>query len=98
MNLPKLLRELHAERDWLEAMIAALEAASQSPAHRLTGILASSVENGGGRGCLVHLRQGKKRELARLAGLVRRDVRRRRRPEPKLVPFLADRRRREATG
>jgi hypothetical protein len=98
MNLPKLLRELHAERQWLETMIGALEVASRSPAHRFTGILVSSIQNGEAGQCILHLRRRKKAELARLAGLLHRDVRRRRRAEAKIVPFALERRRKEAVG
>ena len=76
MNLEKVLKDLHAEKRWLESLIGALETASSSPAHRLIrGLDQSLWHSRRARG----LRFGpqKKSELARLAQLVGRNGHRR---------------------
>ena len=71
MDLEKVLKDLHAEKQWLESMIGALETASSSPAHRLIRGLDQSLWHGRRvRGLRVGSR--KKTELARLAQLVDR--------------------------
>ena len=76
MNLERVLRDLHAEKQWLESMIVALETASSSPAHRLILGLDRSLWNGRrARGVRIGAR--KKSELARLAQLVDRNRHRR---------------------
>ncbi len=76
MNLEKVLKDLHAEKQWLESMIGALETASSSPAHRLIRTLDQSLWHGRSeRGLRVGTR--KKSELARLARLVGRNDHRR---------------------
>ena len=72
MNLEKVLKDLHAEKQWLESMIGALETASSSPAHRLIRSLTQSRR---ARGLRVGSR--KKSELARLAQLVGKNGHRR---------------------
>ncbi len=68
MNLEKILRELHQERRWLQDLIAALELAFHSPAHRLISALSPD-----GRFSPGVWRQGGRRrtELSRLAWMVR---------------------------
>ena len=72
MNLPRLLRDLHAEKRWLETVIAALEIASRSPTQQFAAVLVSSLEAQRWGGRILHLSRSKKAELARLAGQVRR--------------------------
>ena len=43
MDLEKVLKDLHAEKQWLKSMIGALETASSSPAHRLIRSLDQSL-------------------------------------------------------
>jgi hypothetical protein len=76
MNLEKVLKDLHAEKQWLESMIGALEAASSSPGHRLIRSLDQSLWHGRRvRGLRVGPR--KNSELARLAELIGRNGHRR---------------------
>jgi len=76
MNLDKVLKDLHAEKQWLESMIGALETASISPAHRLIRSLDQNLWHGRrARGQRVG--PGKKSELAKLAQLVGRNGHRR---------------------
>ena len=99
MNLSKLLQDLHAEKRWLETMIAALEIASRTPAHRFTGVLISSLEEGELPECILHLGKQKKAQLARLAEQVRRaDLRRRGRTGERLISIEPDARRRVAVA
>lgn len=99
MNLPRLLQDLHAEKRWLETMIAALEVASRSPAHRFTGVLVSSLQKGAARGCIVRLNRQKKAELARLAKQVRRaEMKKRGRTGMRLVSIQPETRRRAAVA
>lgn len=72
LNLPKLVQDLQAEKRWLEAMIAALEIASRSPAQRFADVLVDSLQASEASGCILHLKRSKKAQLARLAGRVRR--------------------------
>jgi len=67
MNLEKLLKELHAEKRRLDAMIGALETASKSPAHRFIRTLERSL--GHRRGWRLAPRT--KAELGQLAQQVR---------------------------
>ena len=76
MNLNKVLKDLHAEKQWLESMIGALETASSSPAHRLIRSLNQSLWHGR-RACGLRVGPRKKSELARLAQLVGRNGHRR---------------------
>lgn len=97
MNLPRLLEDLHAERQWLETMIAALEIASRTPAHRFTGALISSLQDEELPGCILHLGKHKKAQLARLAERVRRaDLRNGGRIGARLVSIAPETRRRVA--
>lgn len=99
MNLPRLLQDLHEERRWLETMIAALEIASRTPAHRFTGVLISSLQDEELPRCILHLGKQKKAHLARLAERVRRaDLRIRNggRMGARLVSIAPDTRRRAA--
>ncbi|HYM13340.1 MAG TPA: hypothetical protein VEU62_21555 [Bryobacterales bacterium] len=99
MNLPRLLQDLHAEKRWLETMIAALEIASRTPAHRFTGVLISSLEDGELPECILHLGKQKKAQLARLAEQVRRDdLRKRSQADARLVSIEPDTRRRVAVA
>ena len=71
MNLPRVLRDLHAEKRWLEAMIATLEIASRSPAYRFAEALEASLKQGR-HGCVLHLSRNKKEELLKMAEGVQR--------------------------
>ena len=105
MDLRKLLKDLYAERRWLETMIGGLEVAARSPAHQFTGMLVETLRNAGTDGCIAHLPQRKKTELARLARLVRSSqakqragVNRRLKARLNVVSFAPEVRRKEATG
>jgi hypothetical protein len=99
MNLPRLLNDLHAEKRWLETMIAALEITSRTPAHRFTGVLISTLQDGELPECILHLGKQKKAQLARLAQQVRRaDLRRGGRIGERLVSIEPDTRRRVAVA
>jgi hypothetical protein len=75
MNLEKALRELNAEKQWLEGVIGALEIASVSPAGRLLQSVGRSVSPfANGQGLRIGARQ--KSELAKLAQMVRQAGRR----------------------
>jgi hypothetical protein len=66
MNLDKVLKDLHAEKQWLESMIGALETASISPAHRLIRSLDQSLwHDRRTRGLRLDARR--RTELAKLA-------------------------------
>lgn len=69
MNLEKVLKDLNAEKRWLEGVIGALEIAGSSPAHRLIRSLDQSIWNGGRRRGL-HLGPRKRTELSKLARMV----------------------------
>jgi hypothetical protein len=75
MNLEKALRDLNAEKRWIEGLIGALEIASVSPAGRLLQSLDRSLSPGAsGRGLRVSSRQ--KTQLAKLSQMVQQDGRR----------------------
>lgn len=69
MNLEKVLKDLHAEKQWLESMIGALETASISPAHRLIRSLDHSLWHGR-RARGLRLGPRKRTELSKLAEMV----------------------------
>ena len=92
MNLTRLLQELHAEKRWLEDMIAALEAAPRSSAPWLVKALVIGLHNSASGGWTVNLAPEKKAELARLASRICRAAARRRPardPGPRLVRLKA---------
>ena len=70
MKLTMLLRELHAEKRWLDDVIAALEAAAL--ASELAEPLVRRLRHYASRGRVVHLDPKEKAELARLARQVNR--------------------------
>lgn len=69
MNLEKVLKDLHAERRWLESIIGALETASSSPAHRLIGSLDQGLRRSR-RDSGWRLGHRQRTELSKLAQLV----------------------------
>ncbi len=90
MDISRLLRELHAERRWLECLIGALEAAA--PASEPVQTLASRLYRYGSEGRMVTLGPAKKAELARLARRIRPGLPRhtwRHAPGPRLVRSVA---------
>ena len=73
MDLDRILNELHAEKQWLETIIGALELAARSPAEQFTARLARGLGDGRSHRRPIYLGQQKKTELARLAGRVQRN-------------------------
>lgn len=66
-NFDRLLEELHAKKAWLDQMIAGLEAAAESPQHRLIAEAAESFESAGTHTPKVDIRSSKRSELQLLA-------------------------------
>ena len=66
-SVERLLEELHAKKLWLDEMIAGLEAAADSPQHRLIAQAAETFEKAGQRQPKVDLIQSKRAELQTLA-------------------------------
>ncbi len=66
-SVERLLEELHAKKRWLDHMIAGLEAAADSPQHRLIAQAAETFQEAGAASPKVDLIQSKRSELQRLA-------------------------------
>ena len=66
-SMERLLEELHEKKLWLDEMIAGLEAAAESPQHRLIAKAAETFEKAGQRQPKVDLIQSKRTELQTLA-------------------------------
>ncbi len=66
-SVERLLQELHEKKHWLDEMIAGLEAAADSPQHRLIASAARTFEEAGPRQPRVDLVQSKRTELQSLA-------------------------------
>lgn len=72
MDLIAVLEDLHAEKQWLDRIIAAAEVAARSPSHQFMCLLASTL----GRRSPSHilrLRRPTKSRLQRLAGRLQRE-------------------------
>ena len=79
-NVDHLLEELHEKKRWLDLMIAGLEAAIDSPQHRLIEMAARTFQDQPGHAPKVDLIAGGPGDLAELArsvgqGRLRRPVR-----------------------
>ncbi|MBI3666387.1 MAG: hypothetical protein HY236_09225 [Acidobacteria bacterium] len=72
MDLDRILKELHAERQWLETIISALEVAALSPAEQFTSTLVRELNGERSSRRTLYLGPRKKMHLARLAGQVRK--------------------------
>ncbi len=66
-SVERLLEELHEKKQWLDQMIAGLEAAAESPQHRLIAQAAETFDSAGSRQPKVDLVQSKRTELQTLA-------------------------------
>ena len=66
-SMERLLEELHEKKAWLDQMIAGLEAAAESPQHRLIAQAAETFEQAGYRQPKVDLVPSKRAELQTLA-------------------------------
>ncbi len=94
MNVTRTLRDLYAQKRWLNGVIGALEIASRSPEGRFTAMLASKLCHGSRVGPLVGLRRQKKAEITRLANLIRgsrHTPRLAARPPARVLPFRVER-------
>ena len=94
MNLPGLLRELHAEKCWLDDLIGSLEIAARSPVQRFASALIDSMAEVDGP--ILCLPGRKKEELVRLARLVTREERTKARHQRRFGPALMPRHRQGA--
>jgi|GEM_PF-2258520 len=65
-SVERLLEELHEKKNWLDQMIAGLEAAANSPQHRLIARAAKTFEEAGAQP-RVDLMASKRSELQTLA-------------------------------
>ncbi len=66
-GVDRLLAELHEKKLWLDQIIAGLEAAVDSPQHRLIAQAAETFEAAGPRQPKVDLKASKRSELQNLA-------------------------------
>jgi hypothetical protein len=62
-----LLQELHEKKQWLDMMIEGLEAALESPEHRLIQLVEQTFEESQAEAPCVDLEQGGRSALATLA-------------------------------
>lgn len=65
--MEQLLEELHQKKAWLDQMIAGLEAAADSPQHRLIAQASETFEQAGPRQPKVDIGSSKRGELEKLA-------------------------------
>ncbi len=82
VDIDLLLNELHAKRKWLDTVIAGLEAAIQSPDHRLIESLSAAYSNGDNGRPKVDLRSRQQAKLSRIASQIRRHTVRRQSEHP----------------
>ncbi len=92
MNLDRVLEDLHAERQWLDTMIGAVELVSNSPSHRLIRKLDRSLGRNGSARIGLRLDHQQRAALLRLAHQVRADKPRAMQPA-RVVEFAAPNRR-----
>ncbi len=81
VNLDHLLKELHSKRRWLDMMIAGLEAALESPHHKLIQTVTRSFGNGHIKGPIADLHWQGQARMARLAEEAARGAGRRRKAQ-----------------